>query len=152
MRVLFDQGTPVPLRDFLNSHTITTVYEKGWSSIPNGDLLRLADQEMFEVFSHHRSALEIPAKSHKPPDRDCGIADDKLAGDPKTHSQDRSCTRLHSAGRFYRNRFLTIDTANETIPQRWSHFRIFGSVSIFSRLALRSRLTKPSSNLQIARQ
>ena len=50
MRVLFDQGTPVPLRDFLNSHTITTVYEKGWSRIPNGDLLRVADQQMFEVF------------------------------------------------------------------------------------------------------
>ena len=50
MRVLFDQGTPVPLRDFLNSHTITTVYEKGWSSIPNGDLLRVADQQMFEMF------------------------------------------------------------------------------------------------------
>jgi len=50
MRVLFDQGTPVPLRRFLNSHTVTTVYEKGWSSTRNGDLLRLADQEMFEVF------------------------------------------------------------------------------------------------------
>ena len=49
MRVLFDQGTPVPLRRFLNSHTVTTVYEKGWGSIGNGDLLRLADQEMFEV-------------------------------------------------------------------------------------------------------
>jgi hypothetical protein len=50
MRVLFDQGTPVPLRHFLSSHTITTVYEKGWSRARNGDLLRLADQEMFEVF------------------------------------------------------------------------------------------------------
>jgi len=50
MRVLFDQGTPVPLRRFLNSHTVTTVYEKGWSRTRNGDLLRLADQEMFEVF------------------------------------------------------------------------------------------------------
>ena len=50
MRVLFDQGTPVPLRRFLSLHTVTTVYEKGWSRTPNGDLLRLADQEMFEVF------------------------------------------------------------------------------------------------------
>ena len=50
MRVLFDQGTPVPLRHFLSSHTVTTVYEKGWSRTRNGDLLRLADQEMFEVF------------------------------------------------------------------------------------------------------
>jgi hypothetical protein len=50
MRVLFDQGTPVPLRRFLRSHTVTTVYEKGWSRIRNGDLLQLADQQMFEVF------------------------------------------------------------------------------------------------------
>jgi hypothetical protein len=50
MRVLFDQGTPVPLRRFLISHAVTTVYEKGWSRTRNGDSLRLADQEMFEVF------------------------------------------------------------------------------------------------------
>ena len=50
MRVLFDQGTPVLLRRFLSSHTVTTVYEKGWSGIGNGDLLRVADQQMFEVF------------------------------------------------------------------------------------------------------
>ena len=50
MRVLFDQGTPVPLRGVLSSHTVTTVYDKGWGRTRNGDLLRLADQEMFEVF------------------------------------------------------------------------------------------------------
>jgi hypothetical protein len=44
------RGTPVPLRGVLSSHTVTTVYEKGWSRIRNGDLLRLADQESFEVF------------------------------------------------------------------------------------------------------
>ena len=49
MRVLFDQGTPVPLRRFLNSHTVMTVYELGWSRTRNGDLLRLAAQQMFEV-------------------------------------------------------------------------------------------------------
>jgi hypothetical protein len=49
MRVLFDQGTPVPLRQALNSHKVTTVYEKGWSRTRNGDLLRLAEQ-VFEVF------------------------------------------------------------------------------------------------------
>jgi hypothetical protein len=49
MRVLFDQGTPVPLRESLKSHTVTTVYEKGWSRTRNGDLLQLAEQ-MFEVF------------------------------------------------------------------------------------------------------
>jgi hypothetical protein len=49
MRVLFDQGTPVPLRESLKSHTVTTVYEKGWSRTRNGDLLQLAEQ-LFEVF------------------------------------------------------------------------------------------------------
>jgi hypothetical protein len=43
------KGTPVPLRQSLKSHTVTTVYEKGWSRTRNGDLLRLAEQ-LFEVF------------------------------------------------------------------------------------------------------
>ena len=40
----------MPLRGFLNSHTVMTVYEMGWSRTRNGDLLRLAAQQMFEVF------------------------------------------------------------------------------------------------------
>ena len=50
MRVLFEQGTLVPLRSFLDSHTVVTAYEMGWSRTRNGDLLRLAAQQMFEVF------------------------------------------------------------------------------------------------------
>ena len=50
MRVLFDQGTPVPLRQFLDSHTVATVYEKGWSRTRNGELLLVAEREGFEIF------------------------------------------------------------------------------------------------------
>ena len=50
MRVLFDQGTPVPLRNLLDSHHIETAYERGWSQLANGDLLAAAEQEGFEVF------------------------------------------------------------------------------------------------------
>jgi hypothetical protein len=50
MQVLFDQGTPVPLRLHLTSHKVTTVFEKGWNRFKNGDLLRLAESEGFEVF------------------------------------------------------------------------------------------------------
>ena len=103
MRVLFDQGTPVPLRRFLGSHTATTVYERGWSGTGNGDLLRLADQQNVRSVPHYRSAFEIPAKSHRPPDRYSGIADDKLAGDPETHGQDSRSPRLNSTRRFHRN-------------------------------------------------
>jgi hypothetical protein len=33
MRVLFDQGTPAPLRHALVGHKVATAYEQGWSSL-----------------------------------------------------------------------------------------------------------------------
>ena len=49
MRVLFDQGTPVPLRQSLSGHSITTAYELGWATLENGELLRSAEERGFEV-------------------------------------------------------------------------------------------------------
>jgi hypothetical protein len=54
------------------------------SSTGNGDLLRLADQEMFEVFLTPIK-IETLAKSHRSPGRYRVFADDKLASDPKIH-------------------------------------------------------------------
>lgn len=48
MRVLFDQGTPVPLRAHLAGHAVSTALEKGWSTLENGELLRRAALE-FDV-------------------------------------------------------------------------------------------------------
>jgi predicted nuclease of predicted toxin-antitoxin system len=50
MRILFDQGTPVPLRKALTNHEVTTAYERGWSELKNGELLNAAEEEGFEVF------------------------------------------------------------------------------------------------------
>lgn len=50
MRVLFDQGTPVPLRKHLTEHHVSTAFELGWSSLENGELLHQAESEGFEVF------------------------------------------------------------------------------------------------------
>jgi hypothetical protein len=44
MRVLFDQGTPAPLRRHLTGHVVSTAAEMGWSELSNGDLLRAAEQ------------------------------------------------------------------------------------------------------------
>jgi predicted nuclease of predicted toxin-antitoxin system len=44
MRILFDQGTPVPLRGYLTGHQIETVFERGWSQLKNGDLLEMAEE------------------------------------------------------------------------------------------------------------
>ena len=49
MRILFDQGTPVPLRRYLPGHAVDTAYEKGWSTLANGDLLTTAEQAGYEL-------------------------------------------------------------------------------------------------------
>src|SRR5438309_7863936 len=49
MRVLFDQGTPVPLRVALAGHSVETAYERGWSTLGNGALLAAAEEANFEV-------------------------------------------------------------------------------------------------------
>lgn len=49
MRVLFDQGTPVPLRLALSGHSVSTAYELGWATLTNGDLLQSAEAQGFGV-------------------------------------------------------------------------------------------------------
>jgi hypothetical protein len=49
MRVLFDQGTPAPLRGALTGHLVSTAYEMGWSTLSNGDLLEAAETQ-FDAF------------------------------------------------------------------------------------------------------
>lgn len=49
MRILFDQGTPAPLRRALVKHAVSTAYERGWSELSNGDLLQAAE-DAFDVF------------------------------------------------------------------------------------------------------
>ena len=50
MKVLFDQGTPVPLRRHLHPHAIDTAAERGWSELQNGDLLNQAEASGYEAF------------------------------------------------------------------------------------------------------
>ena len=49
MRVLFDQGTPAPLRQLLPEHEVVTAYERGWSTLKNGELLAAAEAQGFQV-------------------------------------------------------------------------------------------------------
>lgn len=50
MRVLFDQATPVPIRDYLNQHVVSTAFAQGWGTLKNGDLLAAAEAAGFDVF------------------------------------------------------------------------------------------------------
>ncbi len=49
MKIVFDQGTPVPLRRHLAAHSVTTIGELGWSSLSNGILLDVAEQAGYEL-------------------------------------------------------------------------------------------------------
>lgn len=49
MKILFDQGTPAPLRHSLSGHLVVTAFEQGWSDLENGDLIREAEAKGFEV-------------------------------------------------------------------------------------------------------
>jgi len=49
MKILFDQGTPAPLRHYLPNHEVVTAAEQGWSDLSNGDLISAAEQEGFNV-------------------------------------------------------------------------------------------------------
>jgi hypothetical protein len=49
VRVLFDQGTPAPLRQLLPQHEVATAYELGWSTLKNGELLAAAEAQRFQV-------------------------------------------------------------------------------------------------------
>ncbi len=49
MKILFDQGTPAPLRWHLSSHSVDTAYERGWSNLLNGDLLEAAELDGYQL-------------------------------------------------------------------------------------------------------
>jgi hypothetical protein len=43
MKILFDHGTPAPLRHALTPHAVSTAYEMGWTKLDNGELLKAAE-------------------------------------------------------------------------------------------------------------
>ena len=43
MKIIFDHGTPVPLRRYLSGHAVSTAFEMGWHQLENGALLTVAE-------------------------------------------------------------------------------------------------------------
>ena len=50
MRILFDQGVPLPLKGWLTSHDVETARQRGWSELLNGELLAAAQGTGFDLF------------------------------------------------------------------------------------------------------
>jgi predicted nuclease of predicted toxin-antitoxin system len=49
MPILFDNGTPAPLRDALQGHIVVEAIERGWDRLTNGELIAAAEAEGFEL-------------------------------------------------------------------------------------------------------
>ena len=49
MRIIFDQATPVPIRRFLEGHTVRTAAQQGWAELRNGELLTAAEGAGFDL-------------------------------------------------------------------------------------------------------
>ena len=49
MRIIFDQATPLPIRPYLESHTVSTAPKQGWDELTNGDLLTAAEKAGFDL-------------------------------------------------------------------------------------------------------
>ena len=49
MLIIFDQATPVPIRPYLEGHTVRTAAQQGWDKLRNGDLLTAAEKAGFDI-------------------------------------------------------------------------------------------------------
>jgi hypothetical protein len=49
MLILFDNGTPAPLRYALKGHTVVEAIERGWDRLVNGELIAAAEAAGFEL-------------------------------------------------------------------------------------------------------
>jgi hypothetical protein len=49
MLILFDNGTPAPLRHALTGHTVVEAIERGWDRLVNGELIAAAVEAGFDV-------------------------------------------------------------------------------------------------------
>ncbi len=49
MRILLDECVPAPMQSLLPNHVCTTVQDRGWRGVKNGELLRKAEPE-FDLF------------------------------------------------------------------------------------------------------
>jgi hypothetical protein len=49
MRILFDHGTPSGIAGALSGHDVTEAIERGWDTLSNGELLKVAEAAGFDL-------------------------------------------------------------------------------------------------------
>ena len=71
MLIIFDQATPVPIRSYLEQHTVRTAAQQGWDKLNNGDLLTAAEEAGFDALLTADKNMRYQAEPRRPKNRDC---------------------------------------------------------------------------------
>jgi len=80
MLVLFDNGTPAPLRHALTGHTVVEAIERGWDRLANGELIAAAEAAGFELLLTTDKNMRYQTKPERPKNRVCGYWQSTMAG------------------------------------------------------------------------
>ncbi len=89
MRVLFDQGTPTAIADYLSEHTVRTTKQQGWETLSNGDLLTAAEGAGFEVLVTTDNNIAFQQNLKGPENRDRSSQPQQMANSPTDDPQNR---------------------------------------------------------------
>ncbi len=104
MLVLFDQGTPVPIRPFLKEHTVQTTAQRGWDKLKNGELLKAAEDAGFDVLVTPQQKYPLPAEFDGSHDRARRAGQSAMANTAPACGACRHCRERGEAGQLHGSR------------------------------------------------
>lgn len=61
MRILFDNGVPAPLRREIPEHDVDLSERRGWARVRNGNLLKLAEENGYDMMITNDDDFLAPA-------------------------------------------------------------------------------------------
>ena len=86
MKILFDHGTPAPLRQHLPGHSVDRSAEKGWELLENGELIQKAEEEGYQVIVTTDQNMRYQQTAGGR-----GVARDRLAQSSTPHGRHPNC-------------------------------------------------------------
>src|SRR6266571_4032162 len=104
MLVLFDQGTPVPIRPFLKEHTVQTTAQRGWDKLKNGELLKAAEDAGFDVLVTPQQKYPLPAEFDGSHNRARRAGQSAMANTAPAHGACRRCRERGETGQLHGSR------------------------------------------------
>jgi hypothetical protein len=79
MLILFDNGTPAPLRHALTGHTVVEAIERGWDRLVNGELIAAAEEAGFDLILTTDKNIRYQQNIGRPEDFVCSPRQSAMA-------------------------------------------------------------------------